>query len=148
MLQKYRTSTKLFGDFNTLQFGSVMSMVVFVILLIFMTVTPNHHGMSADLPNVSHAIPMPGVLREDVMKVTILRDGKVYFGSDLINIANLPLKIQDRLKDREVERRVYVVADERVRWGTVKQVLGAVRSAGIIRVAFLANQRRNPIVAN
>lgn len=91
---------------------------------------------------------MPGALREDAMKVTITRDGKVYFGSDQVNITNLPVKIQDRLKDREVERRVYVVADMRARWGAVKQVLDAIRSAGIIRVAFLADQGRSPIVTN
>ena len=146
MLQKYRTSTKLFSDFNTLQFASVMAIVVFAVLLVFMTIPTDHHGVSADLPRVSHPISMPGALREDAMKVTILRDGKVYFGSDLVSITNLSAKIEGRLKDREVERRIYVVADTRARWGTVKQVLDAIRSAGIIRVAFLANQRRSPML--
>jgi biopolymer transport protein ExbD len=148
MLVKSRTSPKLFSDFNTLQFASVMAMVVFAMLLVFMTIPTDHYGVSADLPKVSHPISMPGALREDAMKVTITRDGKVYFGSDQVNITNLPVKIQDRLKDREVERRVYVVADMRARWGAVKQVLDAIRSAGIIRVAFLADQGRSPIVTN
>jgi biopolymer transport protein ExbD len=117
-----------------------MAMVVFVILLIFMTVTPGHHGVSADLAKVSHPISMPGALREDAMKVSILRDGKVYFGSDRINVINLPAKIQDHLKDREAERKVYIVADMRARWSNVKTVLDGVRSAGVIRVAFLAEQ--------
>ena len=89
---------------------------------------------------------MPGALREDVMKVTIRRDGKVYFGSDQINVIDLPAKVLDRLKDRGVERKVYVVADMRSRWGTVKMVLDGVRSAGIIRVAFLVDQRPVPIL--
>lgn len=148
MLQRHRTSTRLFSDFNTLQFASVMAMVVFVILLMFMTAPTVHQRVSADIPYVSHAVSMPGALREDVMKVTILRDGQVYFGSDRVNITNLPVKIQDRLKDREVERKVYIVADGRARWGTVKQVLDAVRSAGIIRVAFLVGQRRGTILTN
>jgi biopolymer transport protein ExbD len=148
MLVKSRTSPKLLSDFNTLQFASVMAMVVFAMLLVFMTIPTDHYGVSADLPKVSHPISMPGALREDAMKVTITRDGKVYFGSDQVNITNLPVKIQDRLKDREVERRVYVVADMRARWGAVKQVLDAIRSAGIIRVAFLADQGRSPIVTN
>ena len=76
------------------------------------------------------------------MKITILRDGQVYFGTDRIWSADLAQKIQDRLKDRDVERKVYITADQRTRWGTVKAVLEQVRSAGIIRVAFLANQRR------
>jgi biopolymer transport protein TolR len=139
MLHKYRASTKLFSDVNTPQFASVMAMVVFVILLVFMTVPTGHHGVGADLPHLSHAVPMPGALREDVMKVAILRDGKVYFGSEQIRFGDLSAKIQDRLKDREVEHKVYIIADMRARWGIVKVVLEQVRSAGIIRVAFLAN---------
>jgi biopolymer transport protein ExbD len=123
-----------------------MAMVVFVVLLVFMTITPGHHGVGADLPKVSHPIAMPGANREDAMKVTIMRDGVIYFGVDRIAPVHLRDKIQDRLKDRDVERKVYIVADMRVRWSNVEDVLDGVRSAGIIRVAFLTDQRRLPIV--
>jgi biopolymer transport protein TolR len=148
MLQKYRTSAKLFSDFNTLQFAIVVAIVVFAILLVFMMIPTDHHGISADLPKVSHPVSMPGALREDAMKVTILRDGKVYFGVDRIDPASLPRKIVSRLEDRDVERKVYIIADDRARWGTVKQVLDAVRSVGIIRVAFLADQRRSAMLTH
>ncbi|HME36874.1 MAG TPA: biopolymer transporter ExbD [Candidatus Sulfotelmatobacter sp.] len=147
MLRK-RTSPRLFSDFNTLQFASVMGMVVFVMLLIFMTVPTDGHGNSVDLPHVSHPVSMPGAGREDAMLVTITRDGKAYFGTDQVNLTNLPAKIQDRLKDRDVERKVYVKADVRARWGTVKLVLDGVRSAGIIRVAFLAYPRPSPVATH
>jgi biopolymer transport protein TolR len=145
MQRKSRTSARLFGDFNTLQFASVMGMVVFVVLLIFMTVPVDYHrGGSVDLPKVLHPVPMRGADREDAIKVSITRDGKVYLGTEQIWLPDLPAKIQDRLKNREVERKVYVVADMRARWGGVKLALDGVRSAGIIRVAFLADQRRLP----
>jgi biopolymer transport protein ExbD len=146
MLRKFRTAPRLFSDFNTLQFASVMGIVVFIILLVFMTIPTDHHGVSVDLPQVAHPVSMPGARREDAMKVTVLRDGKVYFGSDQVNVINLPAKIQDTLEDRDVERKVYVEADSRAHWGTVKLVLDGVRSAGITRVAFLADQRRLPTV--
>jgi biopolymer transport protein TolR len=143
MLQTWRNSSRLFRDFNTLQFAGVMSMVIFVLLLIFMTIpTHPHHGISVDLAKVSHPVPMPGVLREDAMQVWVTRDGKLYFGSDQILAEALPGKIQQRLEDRDVERKVYIKADMRARWGSVKPVLDGVRSAGILRVAFLADQRR------
>jgi len=140
--QRQRRSLQLFSDFNTMQFASVMGIVVFVVLLIFMTIPPDHHGISADLPKVWHAVPMPGALREDVIKVSILRDGRVYLGTDHVFPSDLPAKIEERLKDPGVERKVYVVADMRARWGTVKQVLDGVHSAGVLRVAFLVDQRR------
>jgi len=142
MPRKSRTSPRLFSDFNTLQFASVMAMVVFAMLLVFMTVPTHHYGVSADLPKVSHPISMSGALREDVMQVTILRDGKVYFGNEQIVPYSVVEKIQARLKDRDVERKVYISADARARYGTVKIVLDGVRSAGVLRVAFLADQRK------
>jgi len=142
MLQTWRKPAKLFGDFNTLQFASVMGMVVFVMLLIFMTITPHHGGIAVDLPKVLHPVGMPGADREDAIKVTITRDGRVFFMTDQILPANLPVKIAERLKDKSVERKVDIVADMRARWGSIKPVLESVHAAGILRVAFLADQRR------
>jgi biopolymer transport protein ExbD/biopolymer transport protein TolR len=145
MLRKSRTSPRLFSDFDTLQFASVMGMVVFVVLLIFMTIpVVDHHGGSVDLPKVLHPVAMRGADREDAIKISITRDGKAYLGTEQILLPDLPVKIQDRLKDHDVERRVYIVADMRARWDRVEMVLDGVRSAGIIRVAFLADQRRAP----
>lgn len=141
-MKKHR-SEKLFSDFNTLQFAGVMGIVLFVMLIIFMIVPVDHHGTYADLPKVSHAVSMPGAQREDVMMAYVLRDGSVYFGSDRVIAANLPEKIQDRLKDRGIERKVYLVIDMRAHWGTVKPVLDGVRSAGILRIAFLVNRRNH-----
>lgn len=144
MLRKHRTSPKLFSDLNTLQFAGVMAIVVFVILLFLMTIPSGHHGVSVDLPKVLHPVAMQGALREDAMKISIMRDGKVYFGTEQVRFSDLPGKIQDRLRDRDVERKVYVVADMRARWGGVKLALDGVRSAGIIRVAFLTDQGQLP----
>jgi biopolymer transport protein TolR len=144
MLRKSRTSSKLFSDFNTLQFASVMGMVVFVVLLFFMTIPTGHHGLSVDLPRVLHSVAMRGADREDAMKVAITRDGRVYFGTEQVWLPDLAMKIQDRLKDREVERKVYIVADKRARWGGVRLALDGVRTSGIIRVAILADQGRLP----
>ena len=57
MLKSWRTPPKLFRDFNTLQFGCVMGVVVWVMLLVFMTVPTSDHGISADLPKVPHPVP-------------------------------------------------------------------------------------------
>ena len=144
MLGKHRKPPVLFSDFNTLSFAGVMTIVMFVLLLIFMVVQPRpyHHG-SVDLPKVWHSIPMPGAQREDCMTVSVTRDGKIYFGSDRIAPEQVPDRIAEHLKDRDVERKVYIRADMRAKWGTVKLVLDGVRSAGVLRVAFMAYQRKS-----
>jgi len=144
MLQSWRKPAKLFSDFNTLPFACVMSLVVFVLLLVFLTNGgPICRGTSIDLAKVGHPVSMPGAGREDAMIVNITRDGKVYFTVDQIAPANLPQKIADRLNDRSVERQVYIRVDLRARWGTVRQVIEGVQAAGLVRVAFLVDQRRS-----
>ena len=143
MLQKRLPAAKLFSDFNNLQFAGVMCIVLLVPLTLFMTYPTPHHGVSADLPKVSHAASMPGALREDTIKITITRDGRAWFGTDpLYSDESLPAKIRQRLEDHVIEHKVYITADMRARWGSVKPVLDGVRSAGILRVAFLVDQRR------
>lgn len=142
MLSRRHRSLKIFSDFNTLQFASVMAMVVFVLLLIFMMDTaPHHYATSVDLPKAWHPVSMMGANREDAMLIAVTRDGKIYFGSDRVTADSLEDKIREHLKDRDVERKVYIKADMRTHWGSVKPVLDAVRSAGLIRVAFLAYDR-------
>jgi biopolymer transport protein ExbD len=141
MLRKRRRSEKLFSDFNTLQFASVMSMVVFVLLLAFMTQTTPHHGISVDLPKAWHPTSMPGALREDAMRITITRDEHVFFRSDQVTLSALPERVREHLKDSDTERNVYIAADMRVHWGTVKLVVDSIRSAGVSRVIFLVHQR-------
>ena len=140
---KSRRSPKLFSDFNTLQFAAVMGMVLLVILLLFMADTSPHHyrAVSVDLPHVLHPVAMPGASREDAIRVSIMRDGRVFVGTDQVTSVSLPQKIADRLKDKDVERKVYIAVDMRARWGAAKPVLDAVRAAGILRVAFLADKR-------
>jgi biopolymer transport protein TolR len=138
-----RRSPKLFTDFNNFQFAGVFGIVVLVVLLIFITDSSHYHySTSVDLPKVLHPVPMPWADREDAMIVSVPRDGRVYFGVDQLNPAALAQKIADRLKDHSVERKVYIKADMRARWGAVKQALDAVRAAGILRVVILTDQRR------
>lgn len=139
--------SKFFTGCNLFSFATVMTVVLLVPLLIFMMQEPWHHGTFADLPRVSRPVSMPGALCEDAMMVTITRDGRAYLGSDAIYPDTLPEMIIKRVTDRGVERKVYITADARAHWGSVKPVLDGVRSAGILRVAFLVNQRRGFVPA-
>jgi biopolymer transport protein ExbD len=140
LVQRSRKPLKLFSSIDTTAFASILVVLIIIVLVIASMFCNTHRAVSVDVPNVSHPVAMRGALRDDAMKITILRDGKVYFGTDRIWSGELAQKIADRLKNRGVERKVYIVADMRARWDRVEMVLDGVRSAGIIRVAFLANQ--------
>jgi len=139
MLPEHTRSVKLLCQIDTSAFASIMIVLVFTML--FATwLKPTHHGIGADPPKVSHSIPMPRSQREDAILVTVMRDGSIYFGVDRIGPYQVRSRILDRLKDRSVERKVYIRADGRVLYRSVKEVLDGVRSAGIEQIAFFADQ--------
>ncbi len=143
MLRTWRKPPTLFSDFNTLQFASVMGLVILIPVLLLIADTRPHSLkiVSVDLPKARHPIYMPGFDREDAMIVAVTRDDRIYFGADQVPDVNvLSRMISDRLKDPSVERKVYIKADMRARWGGVKKALEGVRKAEVVRVAFLVNQ--------
>jgi biopolymer transport protein ExbD len=144
MLQSWRRRAELFRDFNTFQFASVLGMVFLIPVLIFMAdIRPHGGGVSVDMPRVLHPVSMVGADREDAIKVAVTRDAKIYFRKEQIAVAVLPVKLEDYLKNPGVERKAYIVADARARWGAVKQVVDAVRAAGVTHIAFLTAQQRS-----
>jgi len=150
MLRTSRNSPRFFSDFNTLQFASVMAMVVFVLLTVFMTATPMiTHFVSVDLPRVSQPASIPRLGDdEDVMEIAVTRDGTVYFDGLPVSADRLPERIQVRMTHYAIDWnwRVYIKADGRARWSTIKPVLDGVRSAGFQQITFLVDQGRPSIL--
>jgi len=132
-----RRAPELFSSIDATAFASILVVVALTVSIVGAMSYNPHRTASVDLPKISHPIAMRDAGRPDAMTVTVTRDGRAYFGGDQIDVVNLPAKIQDRLKGRGTERKVYVVADMRARWTDVKVVLDGVRTAGIIRVVFL-----------
>ncbi len=116
--------------------------VMLVLLIIFMVVTPMlQKGISVDMAKVNNPEQMPDADKEDALLVSITRDGKVYFGSEQIQVDNLTGKVKDRLANK-ADKRVYVKADMRARFGGVVQVVDSVRAAGVDDLGLLTDQRK------
>lgn len=105
---------------------------------------PWHGGASIDLAKTNAAILMRSAKREDALVVGVMRDGKVFFRTEQVTIAELPGKICDGIS-QGAERKIYIKGDIRSRYATVKEVLDAVRASGVENVAFsLNNAGRKP----
>jgi len=116
--------------------------VMLVLLIIFMVVTPMlQKGISVDMAKVNNPEQMPDADKEDALLVSITRDGKVYFGSEQILVDNMTTKVKDRLANKQ-DKRVYVKADMRARFGGVVQVVDSVRAAGVDDLGLLTDQRK------
>jgi biopolymer transport protein TolR len=116
--------------------------VMLVLLIIFMVITPMlQKGVSVDLAKVNNPEQMPDADKEDALIVAVMRDGKVYFGNDKINPDELTGRIKDRIANR-TDKRVYVRADARAKYGSVVEVVDNVRAAGVDDLGLLTDQRK------
>jgi biopolymer transport protein TolR len=116
--------------------------VMLVLLIIFMVITPMlQKGVSVDMAKVNSPTPMPDADKEDALLIAIMRDGRTYFGSDQINVDDLTNKVKDRLANK-VDKRVFIRADSRAKYGAVVDVVDNVRSAGVDDVGLLTEQKQ------
>jgi len=137
-LAKRNEGAKISSDINVTPMVDVM----LVLLIIFMVVTPMlQKGVSVDMAKVNNPEQMPDADKEDALLVSITRDGHVFFGTDEISIDNLTTKVKDRIANR-ADKRVYVKADMRARFGGVVQVVDGVRAAGVDDLGLLTDQRK------
>jgi biopolymer transport protein TolR len=120
-----------------------MEDVMLVLLIIFMVITPMlQKGVSVDLAKVNSPEAMPDADKEDALIVAVMRDGKIFFGNDPITPDQLTQKVKDRITNR-TDKRVYVRADQRAKYGSVVEVVDNVRSAGVDQLGLLTDQRKN-----
>ena len=117
--------------------------VMLVLLIIFMVVTPMlNNKVNVDLARTMSAVPMPDADHEDVVKVSIVRDGRVYLGANQITLADLGPKAQVMLENKP-NKTVYIRADARARYGVVMDAIDNLRTAGVDEVGFLTEPEQN-----
>jgi biopolymer transport protein ExbD/biopolymer transport protein TolR len=115
--------------------------VMLVLLIIFMVITPMlQKGQSVDMSKVNNPTPMPDADKEDALLVAVMRDGTIFFGTDKVSADQLSTKVRDRLANK-VDKRVFIKADARAKYGAVVDVVDNIRSAGVDDVGLLTEQR-------
>jgi biopolymer transport protein TolR len=137
-MAKRNEGAKVNSDINVTPMVDVM----LVLLIIFMVITPMlQKGVSVDLAKVNNPEQMPDADKEDALIVAIMRDGKIYFGNDRIEPDQLTSKVKDRIANK-TDKRVYIRADARAKFGSVVEVVDNVRAAGVDDLGLLTEQRK------
>jgi len=124
----------------------VFALAFVIVLYAFMIFSayPIHHGLGSDLPRVSNAIVLHDADREDAIIISIARDGKIFYRAAQVQSKYLPLLVRDSMYGG-AKREIFFRVDARARVGTLLEALDAVRPTGIQRIAFFAEQRRQPL---
>ncbi|MGB8478404.1 MAG: biopolymer transporter ExbD [Acidobacteriaceae bacterium] len=117
--------------------------VMLVLLIIFMVVTPMlNNKVNVDLAKTMSAVPLPDADKDDAVKVSIVRDGRVYLGANQITLADLGPKAQALLENKP-NKTVFIRSDARARYGVVMDAIDNLRTAGVDEVAFLTEPEQN-----
>jgi biopolymer transport protein TolR len=117
--------------------------VMLVLLIIFMVVTPMlNNKVNVDLVKTISAVPLPDADKDDAVKVSIVRDGRVYLGANQVALSDLGPKAQALLENKP-NKTVFIRADARARYGVVMDAIDNLRTAGVDEVAFLTEPEQN-----
>jgi len=112
--------------------------LLLALLFTFMVTPTANHGIHVNYPIGPHAVLQPGARREDAIRISVFRDGQIYFRNTHAAANDLADLITGAARDG-AEGRIYLAVDTRVKNRDVEVVLDQIRTAGITKVAILTN---------
>ena len=119
--------------------------VMLVLLIIFMVAAPMMtSGIDVKLPSTSTQVP---VSDEERITVTLALDNKVYVNNDPVEFGELQNKLAAISQNGKDHKGVSLRADEKIPYGSVVEVMGAIRHAGLDRIGMITeplNKGRAP----
>jgi biopolymer transport protein TolR len=108
--------------------------VMLVLLVIFMVTAPIiQQGVQVNLPQAK-AGAIAGT--EELLVVTIDKNGKIYLNDNEMTLVELGKKLQ-AIKNLQADKQVYLRADQDVRYGLVMSTIAQIKQAGIDRVGMV-----------
>lgn len=117
---------------------------IFIALLYMFLILSAYHGTpshSSDLPRAIHARKLPFALREDAIEIVLTRDGSAYFCGQKVRPRFLPNQIRTAVYGG-AEKRIYIRADARGKYGDVEAILSQIQASGVENVSFLVEVPR------
>ncbi len=114
--------------------------VMLVLLIIFMVTTPLlQRGTDVELPQAATA----EVKEEERLTLTLTRDSRIYLNNEEVPRGALLARMKAVAAGRK-DRLVYFRGDAAVPYGTVIEVMDALKAAGIETVGMITEQPRGP----
>jgi biopolymer transport protein TolR len=108
--------------------------VMLVLLVIFMVTAPIiQQGVQVNLPQAK-AGAIPGT--EELLVVTIAKNGKVYLNDNPMTLGELGDKLR-AIRKLPADKQVYLRADQDVRYGLVMKTIAEIKQAGIERLGMV-----------
>lgn|SRR5215213_2144583 len=119
--------------------------VMLCLLIIMMVVAPMlQAGVSVALPKSKYPDPDPNIVKDTSVVIAIPNDGEYYIGRDKIALADVPKAVERALKDKPAaDQVVYIKSGQKVKYGTVVEVINAVRDSGFDRIGLVSEKEKS-----
>lgn len=99
-------------------------------------------GVSVQMAVTNNAIPMPEADKQDAWIIAVTATGQVYFGTEAVSAEQLSEEMKSRPRNRNAE--LYVKADARAPYASVKRTLEAAKEVMFDNAVLLTKQPEAP----
>jgi len=119
-----------------------MADIMLVLLIIFMITTPLlQTGVTVNLPRAKNPLDAPEADSKDAIVVALTREGRIYLQKTPISEDELIKYVTDRLTG-EINKTMFLKADQSVSYGRVVQIVNQCRKAGVERIGLMAEKEK------
>ena len=116
--------------------------VCLVLLIIFMVVTPLlQKGIAVQLPTTDNPDKKPENASQKLLTVGWATPPAYYFEADLLSKADIQKRL-DELYQRSPSSEIIIKADQRLKYGDVKEVMKMAKDAGFQNVGLIADKKQ------
>ncbi len=120
-----------------------MADVMLVLLIIFMITTPLlQSGITVNLPKAKNPLDAPEADSKEAVVVAMNREGKLYLAKKQIGEQDLYEYLLKKFSGGEINRTIFLKADQALAYGRVVEVVNGCRQAGVERIGLMAEKER------
>jgi biopolymer transport protein TolR len=121
--------------------------VCLVLLIIFMVVTPLlQKGIAVQLPTTDNPDKKPENASQKLLTVGWATPPAFYFEADKLSKADVQKRL-DELYQRSPNSEIIIKADQRLKYGDVKEVMKMAKEAGFQNVGLIADKKQKGAAA-
>jgi biopolymer transport protein TolR len=121
-----------------------MADIMLVLLIIFMLATPLlQSGITVNLPKAKNPLDAPEVEKKDTIVIAINREGRLYYLKSPVSENDLYDLLVKRYQGGEINRTIYLKADNAANYGRVVEIVNGCRKAGVERIGLMAEKEKD-----
>jgi len=136
---KHISTGKVTSDINVTPMADIM----LVLLIIFMITTPLlQTGITVNLPKAKNPLTAEGAEGKDATVVALDRQGRIYLGKNPITETALLEALTKKFGGGEINKVMYLKADQAVLYGRVVEVVNECRRTGVEKIGLMTEKEK------